>query len=141
MMHAISNQMHAMPGHKAHAQQTLNQGAHSRGEFPPGLRMYQELSALGPNATRHDESSDDEAAPASLSAPWAGQDQRGNGQMVRLALCAVLALCASCGVCCTRWSIVCAVPDGPSCVLSCLPQVYVLPVASVSASCGRNCCL
>eukprot|EP00802_Teleaulax_amphioxeia_P003074 Tamp_03077.p1 GENE.Tamp_03077~~Tamp_03077.p1 ORF type:complete len:830 (+),score=206.90 Tamp_03077:924-3413(+) len=81
MMHAISNQMHAMPGHKAHAQQTLNQGAHSRGEFPPGLRMYQELSALGPNATRHDESSDDEAAPASLSAPWAGQDQRGNGQM------------------------------------------------------------
>lgn len=125
MMHAISNQMHAMPGHKAHAQQTLNQGAHSRGEFPPGLRMYQELSALGPNATRHDESSDDEAAPASLSAPWAGQDQRGNGQMVRLALCAVLALCASCGVCCTRWSIVCP----------------LLPAASLCAAGRKRVCL
>ncbi len=86
MMHTMPNQLHAMPSHKPHGgvlnHQVLNQGAHQRASFRQGLGVHQDPNGLGPNATRHDESSDDEAAAAATSGPWNAPDQRVNGQMV-----------------------------------------------------------
>jgi hypothetical protein len=85
MMHTMPNQLHAMPSHKPHGQvlnhQVLNQSAHQRASFRQGLGVHQDPNGLGPNATRHDESSDDEAAAAATSAPWNAPDHRVNGQM------------------------------------------------------------
>jgi hypothetical protein len=85
MMHTMPNQLHAMPSHKPHGHvlnhQVLNQGAHQRASFRQSLGVHQDPNGLGPNATRHDESSDDEAAAAATPAPWNTPDQRVNGQM------------------------------------------------------------